>query len=118
MQAYRDRYAEIQKQNGRVLAISTDDVETLKKWRAELNAPQTFIADPDGRIVRLFDTKMAIVNVASRKTFVVGPGRKVLEIQEGGDAIDAAPAVRACGLHKDAPAAPAPAPASMPDAGR
>jgi peroxiredoxin len=117
MQAYRDRYAEIQKQNGRVLAISTDDVDTLKKWRAELKAPQTFIADPEGKIVRLFDTKMAIVNVASRKTFVVGPGRKVLEVQEGGDAIDAAPAVRACGLHDHAPAA-APASATPgPDAG-
>jgi len=113
MQAYRDRYAEIQKLNGRVLAISTDDVDTLKKWRAELKAPQTFIAYPDGKLVRLFDTKMAIVNVASRRTFVIGPGRKILEVQEGGDAIDAAPAVRACGLHHDA--APA---AAAPDAGK
>ena len=112
MQAYRDRYAEIQKYNGRVLAISTDDVETLKKWRAELKAPQTFISDTDAKLVKLFDTKMALVPVASRRTFVVGPGRRILEVQEGGDAIDAAPAVRACGLHKDAPAA------VSPDAGR
>ena len=110
MQAYRDRYAEIQKSNGRVLAISTDDVETLKKWRAELKAPQTFIADPDAKLVKLFDTKMAIVPAASRRTFVVGPGRRILAVQEGSDAIDAAPAVRACGLRKEKDV--------VPDAGR
>jgi peroxiredoxin len=109
MQAYRDRYAEIQKMSGRVLAISTDDVETLKKWRAELKAPQTFIADPDGKIVKLFDTKAPVVNIASRRTFVVGKGLKVLEVQEGGEAIDPAKAVRACGLHDHA---------APPDAGK
>jgi peroxiredoxin len=115
MQAYRDRYAEIQKQHGRVLAVSADDVETLKRWREELKAPQTFIADPEGKLIRLYDTKMPVVGIASRRTFVIGAGRKVLEVQEGNEAIDPAKSVRACGLHK--PAAAAPPPASMPDAG-
>src|SRR5438105_12869590 len=100
MQAYRDRYAEIQKMNGRVLAVSTDDVATLKRWRDELKAPQTFVADPDGKLVRLFDTKMPVVSVASRRTFVIGNGRRVLEVQEGSDAIEPSRAVLACELHK------------------
>src|SRR3954466_2086706 len=108
MQAYRDRYAEITKLGARVLAVSTDDVETLKKWRAELKAPQTFVADPDQKLVKLYDTKMPVVGVASRRTFVIGKGRKVLELQEGGDAIDPASSVRACGLH-DGPHETAPA---------
>ena len=40
---------------------------------------------------------------------------RVLEVQEGGDAIDAAPAVRACGLHDHAPATST---ATHADAGR
>ena len=101
MQAYRDRYAEIQKLNGRVLAVSTDDVETLKKWRTELKAPQTFVADPDQKLVKLFDTKLPVVGIASRRSFVIGPGRKVLEVTEGGEAIDptrSVSAVRSCSL--------------------
>lgn len=121
MQAYRDRYAEIQKLNGRVLAVSTDDAETLKKWRDELKAPQTFVSDADKKLVKLFDTKLPLVGIASRKSFTIGPGRKVLELTEGSDAIDPSKEVRACGLHAHDAPAPAPdvkTPASgSPDAG-
>lgn len=114
MQAYRDRYAEIQKLNGRVIAVSTDDVETLKKWRTELKAPQTFVADPDQKLVKLFDTKMPVIGIASRRTFVIGKGRKVMEVTEGGAAIDPSTAVRACSIRKDEPAPLTPPPAMTP----
>ncbi len=42
--------------------------------------------------------KTPLVNYASRTTFVVGPGRKVLAKQEGSDAIDPTGAVAACSL--------------------
>ena len=99
MEAYRDRYAEIQKQHGCVLAISIDDVETMKKFRDSLKAPQTFIADPDKALIKLFDTKMAVLPVASRRTFVIGKGRKVLYVEDGMEAIDGSKSVKACGLH-------------------
>lgn len=106
MQAYRDRYAEIQKLNGRVIAVSMDDGATLLKWRNELKAPQTFVADPEGTLVKLFDVKMPVLGMAQRHTFVVGAGRKVLEHTEGGDAIDPTNAVTACSLHKPEAAKP------------
>lgn len=99
MQSYRDRHDEIQKLKGQVIAVSTDDVETLKKWRAELKAPQTFVADPDKTLVELFDVKMAVIGMASRYTFVIGAGRKVLERTEGSDSIDTSKAVSACALN-------------------
>ena len=104
MQAYRDRYTEIQKLNGKVIAVSMDDAATLLKWRNELKAPQTFVADPDGVLVKLFDAKMPVLGMAQRHTFVIGPGRKVLEHTEGSDSIDPTRAVSACGLHKPEPA--------------
>lgn len=105
MQSYRDRHGEIQKLKGRVLAVSMDDVATLLKWRDELKAPQTFVADPEGKLVQLFDVKMAVVGMASRHTFVIGAGRKIVEHTEGPDSIDTSKAVAACSLHK--PAEPA-----------
>ena len=105
MQAYRDRFAEIQKLKGNIIAVSMDDGPTLMKWRAELKAPQTFVADPDGKLVKLFDAKMPVLGMAQRHTFVIGPGRKVLEHTEGSDSIDPTKAVAACSLHKvEAPA--------------
>ncbi len=106
MQAFRDRSAEIEKLKGRVVAVSTDDAETLKSWRAELKAPQTFVADPGDQLVKLFDVKMAVLNVAQRHTFVIGPGRKILSHDEGSDAINVDGAIRACPLHGHAAAKP------------
>ncbi len=56
------------------------------------------MADEQGALVKLYDVKMFLFNVASRVTFVVGPGRKVLAIQDGGAAMDPSGAVTACSL--------------------
>lgn len=50
MEAYRDRYAKVQTNGAQVVAISTDDTETLKKFKESLGAPFTFLSDPDGKV--------------------------------------------------------------------
>lgn len=45
-----------------------------------------------------FDVKMFLFPIARRVTFVIGPGRKVLSVTEGGDAMDPSGAVKACSL--------------------
>lgn len=104
MKAFRDRSADIEKMKGKVVAISADDTDTLKSWRDELKAPQTFVSDYDLNIIRLYDVKMTLVGVAQRHTFVIGPGRKVLSHVSGSDAINPDGAIAACPLHgHDAP---------------
>ncbi len=102
MEAYRSRYAELQKMGATVLAISSDDQQTLVKFKAATKAPFPFIPDPEGKLIRLFDVKTPLVTYAKRTTFVVGEGLKVLAVQTGSDAIDASNAVRACSLHHGA----------------
>ena len=92
-----------------VLAVSTDDLETMKKFKAELKAQYAFVADPDAKLVKLFDTKMPVMNIASRTTFVIGPERRVVSVQTGGDALEPEGAIKACALR---PAAAADAGAS------
>jgi thioredoxin-dependent peroxiredoxin len=83
-----------------VVAISTDDLETMKKWKAELKAPYSFIADPDAKIVALYDVKIPVVGLANRYTFVVGQDGKVSDVKSGSDAIDPGGSIDACPLHR------------------
>lgn len=81
-----------------MIAISTDDVETQKRFRESLKAPYHFVADEKAELVKLFDVKVFLFTISKRVTFVVGPGRKILSIQEGSDAIDPSGAVTACSI--------------------
>lgn len=81
-----------------MIAVSTDDSETSKKFKESLKAPYHFVPDEKGELVKAYDVKTPLVNYAKRTTFVVGPGRKVLAKQEGSDAIDPTGAVAACSI--------------------
>lgn len=81
-----------------MIAISTDDPETSKRFRESLKAPYHFVADDKATVVKLFDVKVFIFTMAKRVTFVVGPGRKILSVQEGSDALDPSGAVTACSI--------------------
>ncbi|MBL0699151.1 peroxiredoxin [Comamonas sp. JC664] len=116
LKAYRDRYADVQKAQGQVLAISMDDAETLARFKADLNAPFAFIPDPEGHIVTAYDVKMPMVSVPKRYTFVVGEDRKILKVESGSDAIDPNGAIVACPLRKPTGAKPADAKPAEPQA--
>lgn len=81
-----------------MIAISTDDEKTSKAFRDELKAPYHFVADEKAVLVKLYDVKTPLLTFASRTTFVVGAGRKILSVQSGSDAIDPSGAVTACSL--------------------
>ena len=57
------------------------------------------MSDPEAALVKLYEVKMAVVGLASRPTFVIGPGRRVLEHTEGSAAVDTSKSVAACSLH-------------------
>jgi peroxiredoxin len=96
--AYRDRYAEIQKHQATVIAISADSPATSKKFRDSLQAPYPFVGDEKVELISRYDVKMPILALAKRVTFVVGADRKVLSVQEGSEAIDPSGAVAACSV--------------------
>ncbi len=81
-----------------MIAVSTDGVDTQKRFRESLKAPYSFVADPDAVLVKAFDVKVFIFTIARRVTFVIGSGRKVLSVSEGSDALDPSGAVTACSL--------------------
>lgn len=90
----------MERAKAQVLAVSMDDRDELKRFKAELKAPFAMVPDPDGNLVKLFDVKMPVVSHAQRYSFVIGSGRRILKVQSGSDAIDPSGAIAACPLHK------------------
>lgn len=96
--AYVERYDDVKKHGAEIIAVSTDDAPTARRFRDSLKAPYHFVADPKAELTKLFDVKTFLLPLAKRVTFVIGPGRKVLAVQEGGDAVDPSGAVSACSM--------------------
>jgi peroxiredoxin Q/BCP len=79
-----------------VFGISTDDRETLKRFKDKVGAPYAFLSDPDGRVSRQYSGLIPVVKVANRANVVVGADGIVKELVTGGDAIDPSSAIAAC----------------------
>ena len=94
--AFQAGYAKFSKQGGEVLAISGDDRETMRSYKKSLGAKFPLIPDPEGALMELFGVKYPLFTVASRYSFVVGDGRRVVKVFSGGEAIDAEQALAAC----------------------
>ncbi len=81
-----------------MVGISVDKVETLRKFRNELEAPFPILADVGGGVAKQYAGLMPIpgVNVTKRANVVVGQDGVVKEVVTGSDAVDPSSAIGAC----------------------
>ena len=79
-----------------MFGISTDDRETLKRFKDKVGAPYAFLSDQDGRVSRQYVGLMPVVKVANRANVVVGADGIVKELVTGGEAVDPSSAIAAC----------------------
>jgi len=77
-----------------VVGISTDSIESQRRFKRENALPFVLLSDPGG--------KVAIIGLASRATYVVDRSGTVTDIRTGGDAIDPAGAIGSCPVHHEA----------------
>ena len=84
-----------------MVAISTDDVETLRKFKEKTKAPYPLLSDPGGIIASKWVGLMPVVKLSKRANFVVGQDGVVAEVIEGSDAIDPTAAVNSCPAAKE-----------------
>jgi alkyl hydroperoxide reductase subunit AhpC len=70
------RMPELRALSAEALAISVDDLETHRRWIAEVLGPVALplVADPDRSIARAYGALLETEGVAARATFVVDPG--------------------------------------------
>src|SRR5438309_7570678 len=98
MSAFRDQARKFAGANAQVLGVSTDDLETQKKFAESLKLPFPLLADPDKTAARAYGV-LALPGYANRVTFVIDKEGNVVKVLEGKDAIDPNPALVACPLH-------------------
>jgi peroxiredoxin Q/BCP len=94
VRAYRDQYAEIRKRGAQVVGVSTDSVETQKRFHDENQLPFPLLSDASGKVAKQYGG--TLLGFANRATFVVERDGKVTEITTGSDAIDPKAAIAAC----------------------
>jgi peroxiredoxin Q/BCP len=99
---FRDKYAEVEKKGAQVVGISTDDVATQKKFKAEYKLPYPLLSDAGGKVADQYTGTMALIGYASRSNVVIGQDGLVVKIVEGGDAVDPNGAIALCPLKKPA----------------
>ncbi len=86
----------------RVVGISTDDRDTLRRFKLETKAPFTLLSDPKGKVSEKYSGLMPIpgIAIAKRANVVVGADGKVQALVTGGDAVDPYSAIASCPLHQ------------------
>jgi peroxiredoxin Q/BCP len=99
-QNFRDHAAEVQKKGAQIVGISTDSVETQKKFKAEYKLPYELLSDEGGKVAAAYSGKVPLLGLANRANFVIGQDGKITGIVEGGDAIDPNSAIAQCPLRK------------------
>lgn len=76
--------------------ISTDDLDTLKRWAEELKVTYPMLSDATGRVAEAYGVMMPGQKLAMRTTFVIDKAGVIREIQQGNEAIDPSGALAAC----------------------
>lgn len=96
MSAFRDQHSGFAGAGAQVLGVSTDDLETQKKFADSLTLPFPLLADPEKKAAQAYGV-LTSAGYANRVTFVIGKDGKVSKVLEGKDALDPAGALSACG---------------------
>jgi peroxiredoxin Q/BCP len=82
MQSLRDAANELAKLNAVILGISVDTAQTQKEFCAEQKLPFPLLADPEGKIAKLFGVFNEERKLSRRVTFLIDPKGIVRAIDE------------------------------------
>jgi peroxiredoxin len=87
------------------VAISLDDVDTLRRFRKSIGATFPFLSDPDGRVSRLYAG--VSLGSANRVTVDIDTDGTIAHVRQGLGAIFPDADIKGCPLHEQRPAAAA-----------
>jgi len=76
----RDRMGDLSADNVEVVGVSHDSVDSHKKFADQYKLNFTLIADPDGKIIAAYDTKMPVMAMSKRVSFLIGLDGKIVHV--------------------------------------
>lgn len=96
MTAYQAGIADFNGVEAQVVSISTDDLETLKRWSGELKASFPMLSDENRKVSGQYGVLTGLLGFANRTTFVIDTEGRIQSIEEGAAALDPTGAATAC----------------------
>lgn len=78
----RDRMGELQTNNVVVVGVSHDSVESHKKFAGKYDLNFTLVADPEDKIISLYDVKMPMMAMSKRVSFLIGLDGKIVHVTD------------------------------------
>ena len=97
MTAYQAGIAKFEDMGTQVVAISTDNLPTLKHWAEEhIKATYPLASDFMRKVSKSYGVLVADRGIAGRTTFVVDKDGRIQHIEEGSSAMDPSGAMQAC----------------------
>lgn len=91
----RDAYEELSMAGVQVIGVSTDTVESQKKFTEKQRLPFTLLADPEGKVLKAFGVKkFPIIGLSTRQAFLIKDGKVVWRDEKASTAEQAADVLR------------------------
>lgn len=85
--SFRDNIKKITDQGAAVYGVSADSVEAQLAFHKEHRLNFDLLADPDESIIKAFGTKMPLLPMSKRWTFIVGPDLKIRSVAKDVDPV-------------------------------
>lgn len=79
---FRDRLGDLATNNVAIVGVSFDSVESHQKFATEYQLTFPLIADTNGVIVKAYDVKMPVMNMAKRVSFLIGADGKIIHVTD------------------------------------
>jgi peroxiredoxin len=106
LKAYRDAYAKIKAKGAEVVAISTDDVDTLRRFRESLGAQFPFLSDPAGKVAAAYAG--VSLKTANRVTVSIEQDGTIAHVTQGLGALFPDEDIQACPVRSHGAGEPPP----------
>lgn len=89
--AFRDSIKTIRDLNADIFGVSIDSVEDQAAFHKKYHLNFTLLADAKGDVAKAYGTKMPLLPMSKRWTFIIDPGLKIRHIDQGVDPVKDAP---------------------------
>ena len=85
--AFRDNITQIRKLGAEIFGVSADDMEALKQFKKKHNLNFVLLAEPGLDVIKAYGTKMPVVSMSKRWTYIIDPNLKIASIEKDVDPV-------------------------------